>query len=198
MIDLNHPFNRPEFTLKKGLPKKWMVIIASIALLLTVAGGAVYAFHEQLFGSEEVVIPRTPLEQRGDVDEAALSNTSVVASTYIASGNIARAMEVIDEAIKKTDSPAQKSALYHTKATVIASTDTPAAIKAAEQSVTLNPNFENTAYLAELYERNGDNQKAIEYYNKAIVLYNQMEPIESGGPIDASLYQERIDRLKGE
>lgn len=198
MIDLNHPFNRPEFTLKKGLPKKRMLIIfASGVLLLAVASGAVYAFREQIFG-EQITTPRTSLEQRGDVDEVALSKTSAVASTYIASGNTARATAVIDEAIKKTDSPAQKSVLYHTKATLVASTDTPAAIKASEQSVALNPNFENTAYLAELYERNGDKQKAIEYYKKAIILYNQMEPVESGGPIDASLYQERIDRLRGE
>jgi tetratricopeptide (TPR) repeat protein len=198
MSDLNHPFNRPEFAIKKSRPKKSLIIIAAVILLLAIAGGVVYAFREQLFGAEDTTTFQTPLEQRGQVDEAALSNISAVASTYVASGNTVRAMAVFDEAIEKTDSPDQKSALYHTKATLIASTDTPAAIKAAEQSVILNPNFENTAYLAELYERNGDNEKAIEYYDKAIVLFNRLQQVESGGPIDASLYQERIDRLRGQ
>lgn len=198
MNDSNHPFNRPEFTLRKSWPKKALIIIASIVLLLAVASATVYIFREQLFGTKQVATPRTPQEQRGNVDEEALSKTTAVASTYVASGNTARAMAVFDDAIEKTDSPAQKSALYHTKATIIAGTDTPSAIKAAEQSVVFNPNFENTAYLAELYERNGDNEKAIEYYNKAIVLYNQLQQVESGGPVDASLYQERIDRLRAQ
>ena len=199
MSDSNHPFNRPEFTLKKPrIKKRLIVIVAAAVLLLIIAGVAAYIFREPLFGADKGATPVTPLQERGNVDEVALNETVAAASTYVANGNTTIAMEVFDAAIEKTNSPAQKAALYHSKATVVASTDTPAAIKASEQSVALNPTFESTAYLAELYERNGNNEKAIEYYGKAIILYNQMEHSESGGPIDASLYQQRIDRLRGQ
>jgi tetratricopeptide (TPR) repeat protein len=196
MNDSNHPFDRPEFTLKKGWSKKRLgSIVIGLALILTVAGVAFYFFRQHSFNAQPLATPQTS-QQRGDVDAVTLSDITAAANTHLASGNTDQAMAVFDEAIKKTNSPAQKSALYRTKAMVIASTNTPAAIKAAEQSATLNPDFEITAYLAELYERNGDKEKAIEYYGKAIVLYNRMENNEIGGPIDASLYQERIDRLR--
>lgn len=195
MIDSNHPFNRPEFTLKKYWPKKRLIIVACVVLVLAVAGGLVYFFREPLFNASQV---DSPQQVSGDVDEAALSKAAASASTHVADGNTTKAVQVIDEAIKGTSSPAQKAALYLNKAMIVASKDTPAAIKAAEQSVALKPNFENTAYLAELYERNGDTEKAIEYYGKTIALLNQIKRAEEGGPIDASLYQKRIDRLRGQ
>jgi len=194
MSDSNHPFNRPEFTLKKARPKKSLIIIvASLVLLLAVSGGAVYLLREHIFGAEQV----STSEALQPVDKAALSETVAVATTYVANGDITTAVAVLDEAIEKTNSSAQKAALYRSKATVIANTDRSAAINAAEQSVVLDSNFENTAYLAQLYERNGDKEKAIEYYGKAITLYNQMES-EEGGPISAEMYQIRIDSLRGQ
>lgn len=198
MIDSNHPFNRPEFTLKKHLPKKRLIVIVGVVLLSAVVGGVLYFFRENLFNASQEATPDTSQQLRDDVDETALSKAVASANTHVADGDTTKAVQVIDEAIEATNSPAQKAALYRNKATVIANKDTPAAIKAAEQSVALSPNFENTAYLAELYERNGDTEKAIEYYGKTIALFNQIKRAEQGGPVDASLYQMRIDRLRGQ
>jgi len=198
MSDSPHPFNRPEFNLKKPrFRKRLFIIIAATIVLLATAGSILYFFRESLFGIKQSTTS-SQQGQGGGIDEVALSKTTAAVSTYMAKGDTTAAVQVIDKAIQQTNSSAQKSALYHNKATVMAATDTPAAIKAAEQSVLANPNFENTAYLAELYERNGDKEKAIEYYGKTIVLFNQLPRAEENGAVDASLYQERIDRLRAQ
>lgn len=198
MSDSNHPFDRAEFSLKKKRSKKPLVIIGILAAVLLLVGGGVYFFKEQLLNTQPKEDLKTSQQQRGDVDEEALGKTTASAAAYMADGKTDTAVTVINDAIKGTNSSAQKSALYHNKATILSGVDASAAIKAAEESVALNPNFENTAYLAELYERNGDKEKAIEYYGKTIALYGQMPDREDGGSVSAGLYQDRIDRLRGQ
>jgi len=193
MSDPTHPFNRPEFTHKKApVKKRRIIIVAGVVLLLVVAvaGGLTYAFRDKIFSQAAV-------QDAPNTAEVVLGKATASASAYMANGDTAAAAAVYDTAIKDSTSDDQQSALYLNKGLVFGTSDTPAAIKAVEQSVALNPTFENTSYLALLYERNGDKQKAIDAYEKTIVLYNKLDSKEEeGGPTHVSTYEANIARLK--
>jgi len=191
MSDPTHPFNRPEFTHKKApVKKRRIIVIAGVVLLLVVAGGLTYAFRDKLFGG--AAVQNTP-----ETAEVTLSKATTAANAHLSNGDTAAAATVYDTAIKDSTSDDQQSALYLNKGLIFGTSDTPAAIKAVEQSVALKPTFENTSYLALLYERNGDKQKAIDAYEETIVLYNKLDSTEEeGGPTHVSTYEANIARLK--
>ena len=197
MSDSNQIFNTLKVSSKKRPSKKVIIIIASTVVLLAAAGGAAYAFRSQLFGEQQTDTAKSP-QGGGDIDEEALAKTNAAANTYAASGNTAGAAQVIDDAIERTSSSDQKAELFSSKASVLAGSDAPAAIKAAEQAVELNPNFVNTAFLAQLYEANGDKQKAIEYYQKTVDLSKKMSLNGEAATSSVSFYQVRLDRLRGQ
>lgn len=198
MNDSNQPLEAPIFSHKKGPSKKVAVIIIAIVVLLGAAGAAAYIFRDQLFGEKKTEITSTDGSQREGVDEEAVNKTVAAANTYAINGDTASAAKVLDSAIEKTNSSPQKAVLYSSKAGILGGSDTAAAVKAAEQAVALNPDFANTSLLGQMYEANGNKEKAIEYYEKTIVLYNNMERKGETGSSDAGSYQIRIDRLRGQ
>lgn len=105
-------------------------------------------------------------------------NISDRAQRLSSSGKTEEALEIYENAIENTDDVYTKSFLLLEKASLYSNKNMPDdALDAAKKAYDLNENSVSaTSYLANHYDRLGNSQLAIEYYNKTIDLLNLENP----------------------
>ena len=117
------------------------------------------------------------------------------ADTLANKGDINGAKVAYDSAIKKTEDPYKKSTLIITKATALFNDgkydDALAVAKGAEA---INENDDVTSFIAQTYEKKGDSQNAIKYYQKSITLTDKFSPLADSY---IQYYQTKIKVLGG-
>lgn len=110
-------------------------------------------------------------------------------------GSIDDAKTAYDGAIKKTEDPYQKSVLLLSKATLYYNDGKyDDALATAKEAESINQTDNITNFIARIYEKKGDKQKAIEYYQKTITLIDKSQPLADS---DAKYYQSKIESLGG-
>lgn len=128
--------------------------------------------------------------QKDKILTKTLKDADVLSNT----GKKESAEQAYDEAIKMVDDPSKKINLILQKAMLYSNDskyDEALAIAKEAESVTLDANA--ASYIGSLYERKGDKQKAIEYYQKTISL---IDKTISGSDEYIKDYQRKIDWLK--
>lgn len=179
--------------------KKITAIVIIVALVLVAIN--VYFFWPQIgswFRGVTSQIQGSPAinPEAAEAEKKEVQETMTVVDTYVGRGDTQNALNTLEGAIQRTNSSEQKANLYEKKGMVLAGSDVDGAIVALESSVEENPTDGNTAYLAELYERAGDYQKAAEYYTQAYELYGQLEAFEDGRQIDAEYYKQKAAQME--
>jgi len=110
-------------------------------------------------------------------------------------GSIDDAKTAYDGAIKKTEDPYQKSVLLLSKAILYYNNSKyDDALVTAREAESINQTDNVTNFIARIYEKKGDKQKAIEYYQKTITLIDKSQPLADS---DAKYYQSKIEALGG-
>lgn len=183
--------------------KKYITLGSIILVVLIGTGvlGTYIAINQQRsadeVGQNDSLSEEEPLLTR---EQQLASEKAVVEA---GSGNIEEAVATLDQAIEATKNTQQQAVLYVQKSSILASTNTNAALEAALASYELNRRYETADYIALLYEQEGNTQKALEYYREALRLYNETAFIQESefneprGVSDASYYEQKIEGLQG-
>ena len=145
-------------------------IIFAVASLVVIAG-AVAAWIILSPSSEKAPPPvATPV----DID-----SIQAEAGSYVNAGDLDGGLKFFDEQIEARDDPEDKQQILLHKSYFANNLDHPQiALEAAEQADAMNSNTATMVALAELHEQQGDNRKALEYYQKILDLST-----ENGGSV---------------
>jgi tetratricopeptide (TPR) repeat protein len=108
-------------------------------------------------------------------------------------GDTEGAAAVYTEAATSTDNKVEKAYLYSSASSVYLNADKlDQSLESALDAYEAAPSEGSAALVADIYERLGDEQRAIEYYNKTIELIDPEDPTTYG----SEFYQSRIDELQ--
>ncbi len=170
------------------IQKNWIIIV-TVTIIIAVGGAVNY----WLFVSNQTVtIPQNI--NTSDVTDAT-DQTDTNAEILANNGDITGAKTLYDDAINQTDDPIDKSSLLLSKATVSFNAGNyDDALLDTKQAEALDNNVVITGFIAQIYEKKGDKQKAIEYYQKAITLVDIKQPLSGD---DIKHYQSKIQLLGG-
>jgi len=168
--------------LRLSRKKKWVIGII-ITILLIVGSATAWLIISNQKSSQ---VARIAKETSQTVEDAKkLANN----------GSIDDAKTAYDGAIKKTEDPYQKSVLLLSKATLYYNDGKyDDALATAKEAESINQTDNVTNFIARIYEKKGDKQKAIEYYQKTITLIDKSQPLANA---DAKYYQSKIEALGG-
>lgn len=170
---------------KHSLQKKRLIIIfvVFIILLCGIVGGCLFMNFKKSTVHQDVKI----------IDETNQIVTEAQSQLY--DGDVDAAIATYDNAINKTTDLQQKNSLLLGKASAYFNDsrhDDALAIALDLEKINLTDSI--LFFIAQVYEDKGDNQKAIEYYKKAIPLVDTSGPM---GDYYARYYGEKIDELNG-
>ena len=182
---------KPVYSSKKRFPHKKRWIIGAIIVVILV-GGAVCAWLFILRPKSST--PESSTEQI-TASAKAVGQTVLEAMKQSNNGELDDAVVTYDNAVKATEDPLEKSILLKNKAVLYVNDGKyDEALTVAKESETLNQNADTAQFIALIYEKKGDKQKAIEYYQKAILLVDKTQDLANS---DIQYYQSRIEALGG-
>lgn len=193
MNDTNHPFDRPEFTLKKSRPKRSLIIVIAIVLVV-VAGGAAYYYLQVKGGNAN----QQPVSVSDEIVKEALGVSREIAEIAQTQGGEA-AQNKIDEKIKQAETKKEQADLYTLKlSTALSSNDPNAsamALQYAYKAEEIFPTFGSALNIADLEYAAKNNTVALKYYE----LYMERSTSSDGESLDPTgktFYERRIQELK--
>lgn len=166
-----------------GKNKKKILSLLAIGLV-SVAGVGAYLFLSQ------------PEESSFLTTEEQVRNFYMDTDRRAFQGDVDGALEAYDQAIhQQTDEKLKLELLTNKAMTALNNDRIDVAIEAAQRADDIQSDLASTSLLAQLYDRRGDKEKAIEYYKKALQLLDQETADE--GPSDKGLFERRIQQLGG-
>lgn len=164
--------------LKKKKPHKKLIITVLVVLGLA---SLLYAYYQNNLSSRKNTIAKEV--SAIVVDAQKLSNT----------GKITDASAAYDSAINKTEDSVAKGNLLISKATIYLNNgEYDTALSIAKGAESISQNDVVTSLIAQIYEKQGNKQKAIEYYKKTLTLMDKTQPTYD---FDTKFYQSEIDSL---
>ena len=163
--------------------KRWIV---SFVLILVLCGVIVAWF---VVTREKKTTPQTQ-----DINKAT-SQTVSDAQALANNGKVDAAKAAYDAAAKNTNDNDQKSIFLSQKATLLFNNaQYEEALVVALEAESAKKDATAEGFIAQIYEKKGDKQKAIEYYQSALVLVDKSQPTSD---VDIQYYQSVIRRLGG-
>lgn len=194
MSDLNHPFDRPEFTLRKRRSKKPLIIIVGAIVLLAIAGGVAY-YYLQVNGNKA---DQQSVPTSDEKIKQALGVSGEIAEIAQTQGGEA-AQAKIDEKIAQADTRKEQADLYTLKLSTILSSNDPNAatigLQYAYKAEEIFPTFGSALNVADLEYAAKNNTVALKYYE----LYMERSTDSNGESLDPAgkaFYERRIQELK--
>lgn len=165
--------------------KRWIIGITVLLLLVSGVVGVWFFLNSQKKPTSQ---QDQPLNQE---THKTISNAQVLASN----GKVDAAKMAYDTAIKNTNDNSQKSILFSQKATLLFNKRLyDEALVAALQAESAQKDAAIESFIAQIYEKKGDKQQAIVYYQKAILLVDSSQAIADS---DIQYYKSVIHRLGG-
>jgi tetratricopeptide (TPR) repeat protein len=161
----------------------WVVLVAAC-----VAVGIWYVNRSPSDSGNQDPDPVVPV-----LDTSKFSGLTEKVQALEKKGDTEGAAAIYTEAATSTDNKVEKAYLYSSASSVYLNADKlDKSLEAALDAYEAAPSEGSAALVADLYERLGDKQRAIEYYNKTIELIDPDDPTTYG----SDFYQSRIDELK--
>lgn len=180
---------KPVFTARKRFfRKRWFIIVAILVLLFFsgVIGGWWYITNKKT----------SPATKLTEAMAENVEKTLIDARKLDFAGSTDDAMALYDDAINKAENSYQKSILLTGKAaSYFDDGNIDGALTIALEADAANQNDTVSYFIAQIYEKKGDNQKAVEYYQKAILFIDKSSPVADA---DVQYFQSKIDELSVE
>jgi predicted negative regulator of RcsB-dependent stress response len=173
---------------KHSKRKKWLIVCVIIIVLLGGGGATAWYF---LYGQK----PKTSTTNTTKTVNQAVATAVSDAQTLANNGNTTAAAAKYDVAIKSSTDNTQKSIIMSSKATLYFNTgDYNGALVAAKEAEAVDKTKNVESFIGQIYEKMGDKQNAIKYYQNAIALVDKSQPM-ADSYID--YIQTKIDELSG-
>lgn len=167
--------------------KKIVLIIITIVLCVIGIAEAWYIIQQQ---------KQTQQQGQEETQKTTVDDTQSIldkANTLEQSGDTAAAQKVYDDAIANSGNAAQKSYFTLSKATPLMNEGKfDEAIAIGKEAEKIDANVSVMRFLANVYDAAGDKQNAIIYYQKAIDMTDDSDPM---GESNKQHYQQAIERL---
>jgi tetratricopeptide (TPR) repeat protein len=131
----------------------------------------------------KVYSPEKPTEEGSVPAEVSLNSVGSQAATYVASGEVDKALTHYDEQINITQDDREKKSLLIKKA--ITATDIgryDEAIASAKQADEIESDTQTMRVLADAYAANGDKEEALTYYRRILALEKSIATTEDARP----------------
>jgi tetratricopeptide (TPR) repeat protein len=167
--------------------RKAIIAISIIAAVLVLGGAAFFVYNTLFKGTQS----NTPVAESAQ----GVSETDT-AIALAGQGKTAEAVDGLDKAIAESSSNEEKANYYTNKASILSSSDVPAAIEAAKQAAELSPTYGHYAFVAQLYESAGSTAAAIEYYQKTVEAYDKADANSDERTYSKQYYVNKIEKLR--
>lgn len=169
---------------RKSKAPRWQFVVALAVTVVLAAGAGAFVRWLQTKHESAAVINDTPLPP----------DSVAAVQDLLANGNTAEADRAVKEQLQNTSLPAEERyELYMTQGQVAyVKEDYKEAEQAYTNAYSLNPTFEVARRLGSTWQQLGNNQKAIEYYQKAIELNPPDNPTREA---DNNVLQQMINAL---
>ena len=185
VTETNNQPQSPKLANKRSKHKKWLTILIAILVLFILGVASAWVYVKFFKPSPASTNTTNSTTDKVILDAQKLANT----------GKVSEAVSSYDSAIKATSDSKQKAILLESKATALYNNSKyDEALTAALASESSNENAGITQLIAQIYEKTGDNKKAIEYYQKTISLYDKTMPTYND---DIQYFQYKISSLGG-
>lgn len=166
--------------------RRWMLGLVVAGVVAAGVVGALYVNKNRPAAPSLL----SPLEQAKKNDQI-IQNASQLARN----GKPDAANAAYEAAINGTSNPYEKSVFLVSKATLAFNAGKyNDALVVAKQAEAVNKNSAVTSFIAQIYEKLGDNKKAAEYYQNTIGLLNKSDPMVKA---DTEYYQVKVKELTG-
>lgn len=178
-----HQILRDKLKKRFSKKKRLIIIIILIILVCVIVGYFVFMFFQ-----------KSSIDQQNKKTEE-INKLVNNAQVYENTGKIDDAKNAYDKAINETSDKQQKANFLISKAVAILNTgDNDGALSVALESEGIIQSNNTASLIAQIYEKKGDIQKAIEYYQKAVSLTDKLNYLNERELI---YYQRKIELLKG-
>ena len=161
-------------------------MLVTFSMVIVLLGGAVGAY----FFVRQVSLNSQDKAAKDDL------RLNVVSAQKLANiGDVGGAENAYDSAIASTDDIYIKSGLILNKAMLYSNAGNyDKALSAANEAMGISQNSNTAQYIAQIYEHKNDSQNAIKYYQKAIDLMDNSQPLSGS---DTQYYRYKIETLNG-
>jgi tetratricopeptide (TPR) repeat protein len=171
--------------------KKWFIVGVSIAIVIA-AGSWFYV------SKIEPSLSQTPAQIAAAKEAkrvASVNQTVNKAQTLVTKGSQTQAVAVYDSAIKSASDTKSKAFLLLSQATMYDNNGNyDLALSTAKESESIEKNDNIEQFIAQIYVAKGDNQDAIQYYQRAITYTNKSQTLAEA---NIQSYQNIIKQLGG-
>ncbi len=168
--------------------KKTIFIIVSVICLLSIIVFGIMGYIQMNKVSDEKQKLSKEIIRANDTN-----NTIASAQTLANTGKIDEAKVVYEKAAEKTDDKYQKSILILSKAILFFNAgDDKNALITAKQAESIDRNSEVALFIAQVYEKEKEYKKAIDYYQITIDVMDKSKPMADA---DVKYYQSKIEVL---
>lgn len=184
--------SKPVFKMKAErrsfkIKKKWLIVVASV-MVLFVAGG----LNAWYFIAKDQSIDNAQVDET----ETEVYEKSVEADTLANMGDSEGAVSAYDEAIDGSEDDLEKIALMISKATIYFNEGNyDEALSVMLEAKNTYESSATASFTAQIYEAKSDKENAVAYYQKAIDLLDETNPVADSS---REYYQFKIDELNGE
>lgn len=187
-----------KFKLHKSLfSRKWFIITAvfSIILIIGTVFGLMYYLNLSKLTSDTTTQQKLEETKTQEARADKINQTVDEAKALANNNKVSDAVIVYDQAIKSAEDDYSKSVLLLSKATMYFNASDYSNALAISLTAEATIDSDVTEYfIAQIYEKKGDNENAIKYYQKAIDLVDSTDPLSKD---DIQYYQNKIKELNG-
>lgn len=187
-----------KFKLHKSLfSRKWFIITAvfSIILIIGAVFGLMYYLNLSKLTSDTTTQQKLEETKTQEARADKINQTVDEAKALVNNNKVSDAVIVYDQAIKSAEDDYSKSVLLLSKATMYFNASDYSNALAISLTAEATIDSDVTEYfIAQIYEKKGDNENAIKYYQKAIDLVDSTDPLSKN---DIQYYQNKIKELNG-